>query len=208
MPTTALSPSRHGLAYDFAHLETLDEITVEMIRDFLDHYWSESAPATRRNRLAIVKSFFAWGVEERGLGESPAAKVKPPKPTNVERSAYTPETIDQLVRAQPTLRDQIAIQLLGRLALRKNELRLMRVNDVDLGRGTIRIHGKGGKVVVLPMGFPDLKTDLEVPRRPSPRGVPALSEGRPVETDGLHLNAPLVQTRPGTRRTADHDQNP
>ena len=38
----------------------------------------------------------------------------------------------------------------------------MKVKDVDLGRGTILIHGKGGKIVILPIGFPDLKTDLEV----------------------------------------------
>jgi integrase/recombinase XerC len=133
-----------------------------MVRDFLDEHWGETAPATRRNRLAIVKSFFAWAVEERGLGESPAARIKPPKRANVERSAYAPDIIDRLIRAQPSLRDQIALQLLGRLALRKNELRLLQVKDVDLGRGTIRVHGKGGKVVVLPIGFPDLKTDLEV----------------------------------------------
>jgi hypothetical protein len=59
------------LAYDFAHLDSLDQVTTEMVRDFLDEHWGEAAPATRRNRLAIVKSFFAWAVEERGLGESP-----------------------------------------------------------------------------------------------------------------------------------------
>ena len=150
------------LSYDFAHVATLDQITTEMLRDFLDEHWGESKPATRRNRLAIVKSFFAWAVEERGVGENPAAKIKPPKRANVERQAYAPTIIDQLVRAQPTLRDQIGIQLLGRLAFRKNELRLLKVKDVDLGHSTIRIHGKSGKIVVLPIGFQDLKADLEV----------------------------------------------
>ena len=178
------------LAYDFAHIETLNEITVEMIRDFLDRHWGETAPATRRNRLAIVKSFFAWAVDERGLGESPAAKIKPPKRVSVDRQAYTPETIDQLVRAQPSLRDQIAIQLLGRLALRKNELRLMKVKDVDLGRGTIRIHGKGGKVVVLPIGFADLKTDIEVHlvgRHPEEYVLyPKADPSRPMDAASMH----------------------
>lgn len=156
----------------------------------LDHHWGESASATRRNRLAIVRSFFKWAVEERGLGESPAAKIKPPKRTNVERSAYTPELIDQLARAQPTLRDQIAIQLLGRLALRKNELRLMKVKDIDLGRGTILIHGKGGKIVILPIGFPDLKTDLEVHlvgRDPEEYLIyPKADTSRPMDPGSMH----------------------
>ena len=39
---------------------------------------------------------------------------------------------------------------------------MLRVGDFDLGRGTVRVHGKGGKVVVLPLGFKTLKRDLEV----------------------------------------------
>ena len=41
-------------------------------------------------------------------------------------------------------------------------MRLVRVGDFDLGRGTVRVHGKGGKVVVLSLGFKTLKRDLEV----------------------------------------------
>ena len=120
-----------------------------------------TAPATRRNRLSIVRSFFAWAVDELGVGENPAERIKPPKRKSVEREAYAPDVIEALRRAQPSLRDQIAIQLLGRLALRKNELRLLKVRDVDLGKGTFTVHGKGGKVVVMPIAFADLKSDLE-----------------------------------------------
>jgi len=45
------------------------------------------------------------------------------------------------------MREQIAVQLLGLLGLRKNELRLLQVKDFDLGKGTFIIHGKGQKVV-------------------------------------------------------------
>ena len=48
--------------------------------------------------------------------------------------------------------------MLGRLALRKNELRLLKVGDFDLAHGNV----KGGKVVVLPIGFAELKRDLEL----------------------------------------------
>ena len=126
------------LAYDHAHYQALDEFTTEALRDFLDEHWGEAAPATRRNRLAIVKSFFRWAVEERGLGENPAERIKPPEEGRVDRQAYAPDVIEKLRRAQPTLRDQICVQLLGRLALRKNELRLLRVGDFDLGAGHVR----------------------------------------------------------------------
>jgi hypothetical protein len=31
-----------------------------------------------------------------------------------------------------------------------------------MGRGTVRVHGKGGKIAVLPLDFKRLKRDLEV----------------------------------------------
>ena len=58
------------------------------------------------------------------------------------------------------LRDQVAIQLLARLGLRRNELRLLRVKDIDLAAGLIEIQGKGGKRAILPIGFKDLQRDL------------------------------------------------
>jgi site-specific recombinase XerD len=178
------------LAYDHAHLASVGEITTEMVRDFLDEHWGESAPATRRHRLSVVKSFFAWCVDERGLGENPAAKIKPPKKRDVERRAYKPDLIEQLRRAQPTLRDQAAIQLLGLLGLRKNELRLLKVDDFDLGRGTLLIHGKGGKVAVMPLGFQQLKDDLHLhllTRQPGEFFLyPKNNTGRPMTLPSLH----------------------
>jgi site-specific recombinase XerD len=153
------------LSYDFAHLGSLGELTTEMLRDFLDEHWGDSSPATRRQRLAAVKSFFRWAVEERGVGDNPIEKVKAPEGKSVERQAYAPDMIDALRDAQPSLRDQIAVQLLGRLALRRNELRLLRVGDFDLSRGTVRVHGKGGKIVVLPLGFKTLKLPRRTRRR-------------------------------------------
>ena len=67
------------LSYDFAHLPALEELTTEDLRDFLDQHWGEAAPATRRQRLAAVKSFMRWAVDERGLPESPIEKVKAPE---------------------------------------------------------------------------------------------------------------------------------
>jgi site-specific recombinase XerD len=61
--------------------------------DFLDEHWGDAAPATRRNRLAIVKSFFRFCCEERGLETNPAERIKPPKRASVERQAYAPDVI-------------------------------------------------------------------------------------------------------------------
>lgn len=151
------------LAYAYAHFTSLDEFTIEDLRDFLDEKWGEAMPTTRARHLAAINSFFNWAVEEgRGVEVNPAARIKRPKRANVERQGYAPAVIETLRRAQPTLRDQIGIQLLGMLGLRRNELRLLRLQDFDLGKGTVLVHGKGGKVSVMPLGFASLKTDLEL----------------------------------------------
>jgi site-specific recombinase XerD len=149
------------LSSDFAHRE-LHDVTLDDLREFLDDHWGESAPATRRQRLAAVKSFFAWAQSERGIPEHPIARVRPPKVTDVSRNAYAPDVIEKLREAQPTLRDQICVQLCGRLGLRRNELRLIQVGDFNLAHGTVKVHAKGGHIHRVPLGFPSLKTDIEV----------------------------------------------
>jgi len=41
-------------------------------------------------------------------------------------------------------------------------LRLLQVADFDLGKGTFIVHGKGGKVMVMPIAFDDLAEDLRL----------------------------------------------
>ena len=182
------------LSVDFAHLQTLDEFTTDDVMGFLEEHWGDSAPATKANRLFAVKSFFRWAVEEGRAEKNPAASLRAPKVRrNQERHAYPPDAIHNLIVAQPNLRDQIALQLLGRLGLRKNELRLLRLRDFDLSsgnRGTVLVHGKGDKDVVLPLGFERLQDDLKfflVNRNLSeyllyPRGHP----DRPMDPASVH----------------------
>jgi integrase len=67
------------------------------------------------------------------------------------------------VAGQERLRDQAAILLLGRLGLRREDLRLLQVADIDLGRDELYLrHAKGGEEHVLPIAFPNVKEALYV----------------------------------------------
>jgi site-specific recombinase XerC len=146
---------------DFAGLERFAAPDgSELIREFLDRRWGESAPATKQNRLSIVRSFFRWAAEEGRITANPTIGIRGPRVRSIERSAYPRETIQRLVGSQGSLRDQCALQLLARMGLRKNELRLLQLKHVDLTRNLLTVQGKGGKVAVLPLGFADLREDL------------------------------------------------
>jgi site-specific recombinase XerD len=124
----------------------------ELIEDFLARHWADAAAATRANRLAAVKSFFAWGVGRGLISWSPAAGIQGPRVRNRQRHAHGMAMLKQLVYEQPQLRDRIGLQLLSRLGLRKNELRLIRLADFNLPTSEVLVHGKGGKDAVLPYG--------------------------------------------------------
>jgi integrase len=68
--------------------------------------------------------------------------------------------VKAIIEAQPELRDRVAIALMARHGLRKNELRLLRWRDFDLQTGLMRLQAKGGKRPEVPIVFEDLLADL------------------------------------------------
>ena len=90
-----------------------------MVRAFLDRHWQNKSAATRRQRLAIMRSFLTWLVGEGLLGANPTQNIKPPKLKRKARGVFSREDLDALVAAQPSLRDQVALLLLVWLGLRR-----------------------------------------------------------------------------------------
>jgi len=183
------------LAIDHMDLELRDfepPIGTERVAEFLHRHWAEASPPTRANRLHAVRSFFRWAVDEGRMAANPAAAIRPPRGRQAERQAHSRNEIQQIIGAQETLRDQVAIQLLARLGLRKNELRVLRIKDIDLGAGLITVHGKGGKQAVLPIGFKDLRRDLYLHitaerRQPDEYLLyPKQARTRPMDAASLH----------------------
>lgn len=124
----------------------------EYLREFLDAEWGGAAAATKRQRASIVRAFFKWASLERRIPYDPAATLRSPKGrSRAPRQAYPIAALHQLVAAQDSLRDQVAVQLLCRMGLRKNELRLIQWRDIDLVRGYVLAHGKGGKDELVPL---------------------------------------------------------
>lgn len=169
-------------------------VGTELLRDFLDRHWGSCAPKTRARHTAMLRSLFAWGVGEGRLGWNPAAPIKAPRGRGArERVAYNIGTLHRLVSRQDTLRDQCALQLLCRMGLRKNELRLLTLGDVDLTRSLLVVHGKGGHVAVLPLAIPSLRRDLELylqERAPFHPGeyllYPRSDKRRPMDPASVH----------------------
>jgi len=137
---------------------------VEYLRDFLDRHWGGCLPNTRKRHLSALKSLCEWATDAGVMDWNAAASIKPPRNRSggVERVAYGVKTLHLLVTRQPSMRDQCALQLLCRMGLRKNELRLLTLGDIDLVRNLLVVHGKGGKVAVMPLAIKSLQEDLRL----------------------------------------------
>ncbi len=134
----------------------------DLLERFLHLHWGDKAETTRALRWKTLNLFFAWCVERNIIDTNPMKgirKPRNPKPMK-ERQAYNAELVRQLIDLQPTLRDRCALCLL-RLALRKNDLRMIQLRDIDLALDIVWLnHAKGGKRHQLPIVFDDLRSDL------------------------------------------------
>lgn len=157
------------LTLEFRDYERLEDFSgpssVDLLNGFLVRYWGDAAEATMEQRIAVLKSFFDWAFAVGKIGRDPTLTIKAPRRRERIRRARELEEIRRIARAQvdsphPT-RDEAAFLLLGRLALRKNDLRELRLRDIDLAHDLIYIRrGKGGKPAEVPIVFRDVRDAL------------------------------------------------
>jgi integrase/recombinase XerC len=117
-----------------------------LIRDFLRAKYAEVQGNTWNTRLATVKALFKWAFEEGRIDHNPAAMLRYRTVPESERQAHAPSVIEKIVRAQDERRDRIGVQLLGRMALRRNELRVFQFRHLDIDTQVLTVYGKGGTV--------------------------------------------------------------
>jgi integrase len=133
----------------------------ELLQDFLHRRYRNRAPGTRKKGRAQLRSFFAWATRLDKLERYPAERLTRPRQAKpASRRASSPNKIQAIIEAQPDLRDRVAIGLMARHGLRKDELRRLRWRDIDLEAGLVQLHAKGGKRPTIPIVFPDLLADL------------------------------------------------
>jgi integrase/recombinase XerD len=83
-------------------------------------------------------------MEYLGLRENLRGFELPKRPSELPRY-LTPEEVQAMIDAAGNLRDKLIVSLLYCTGVRVSELVGIRVSDVDLEEGSIRVRGKGGR---------------------------------------------------------------
>lgn len=122
----------------------------------------KASPRTVHHYYSSLRAFFNWTVKEGFLQESTLAKVKLPKAKSKVIQPYSLEQIKKLLGVCDhdfengakflATRNKTIILMLLDSGLRLSELSNVKVQDIDTGRGWIKVLGKGGKERVVRIG--------------------------------------------------------
>lgn len=124
------------------------------------------APASIRRKISTLKSFYRYWRRSKPNLADPTKGIRTPKlqkrlPITIDATA-----MQRLLASFPmemdfsTARDKVVLELLYGTGLRRSELLALRLSDVSLAEGRIRIKGKGDKERLVPFG-PAVQSALE-----------------------------------------------
>lgn len=144
-------------------LDAPDALTVRSLRSFLANAQTRGrARSTIARRITAVSGFTNWLARTGRAAEDPGARLERPRaqrvlPT-VLRHADIRALFDDFVADDAQgLRDLAILELLYASGSRVGELVGLDVDDLDGGRQTVRVFGKGGKERVVPVGRPAME---------------------------------------------------
>jgi len=113
--------------------------------------------STGNRRLAVLRRFYRWAVRERVAADDPTVRLR-----GARRAARFPRTISEAqveaLLAAPDdsvalgLRDRAMFELLYATGLRVSELVNLKLSELSLTEGLVRVIGKGSKERIVPLG--------------------------------------------------------
>ena len=134
---------------------SLLEAREEHLSRFLASRRGRTSSAARR--LSTLKRFYAWCLRERKIKANPTVKLDPPKRAPRFPKTLSEADVEALLAAPDAntplgMRDRAMFEVLYAAGLRVSELIGLKVFEVNLDAGVLRIMGKGSKERLVPLG--------------------------------------------------------
>ncbi|MEJ5366821.1 MAG: site-specific tyrosine recombinase XerD [Bryobacteraceae bacterium] len=132
-------------------------VSAEDVRGYLDAMREARLSArTAARRLSALRQFFRFLLLEGRIGEDPTALLSAPKTWRNLPKYLTAAQVEGLLEAPEAtargIRDKAMLETLYATGLRVSELVSLRLADVNLDLGFVRVTGKGGKQRLVPLG--------------------------------------------------------
>ncbi len=135
-----------------------DSVTRSDIERYLSAQFTEQARASSVNRrLSTLKRFYRWRVESGSLLESPCTLIDAPRTARYLPKNLSEKQVEDLLDAPNTStalgeRDRAMLETLYASGLRVSELVGLKLIQVNLEQGLVKLIGKGSKERIVPLG--------------------------------------------------------
>jgi integrase/recombinase XerC len=202
-------------------VENVGQLELELFRDWL---WQGStsglAKSTLARRSAAARSLSAWLRRAGVTPTDPAVRLRAPKSDHHLPRVLTRAQVETVFADLAALastgdvsaaRDLAVVELLYASALRVSELVGLDLGDIDSGRLTARVMGKGSKERVVPFGIPAqralvqyLEVRDKLVTRPSSAVFLGARGGRLGARAVYELVASILATIPGSGPSGPH----
>jgi integrase/recombinase XerC len=218
----SLGPRAFALTPDderpLADLPTLKRARKQEVRAFLAHVQTQGgSPRTSARKLASIRAAYKYFVRAGLLEEDPAAVVKSPKLARELPDVLSIPEVTALLEAPNVAeplgaRDHALLETLYSSGIRASEAAGLRVDDIDLARGLMRVLGKRKKERVAHLGshairalksFLAVRVELGAPRHPT---VFVNARGGPLTTRSIQriVERYVREVLPGRDEVSPH----
>jgi integrase/recombinase XerD len=135
----------------------LDQAVQADIQQYLAVRFPQSKPRSISRLIASLRRFYRHALREGRITLDPTLQIDSPKLPRSLPKSLNEEEVDALLNAPDTvqpigMRDRAMLELLYACGLRVSELVGLKVTEVSLQEGVIRVTGKGSKTRLVPMG--------------------------------------------------------
>ena len=151
-----------------------------ILKAYLNHLYTQNLSGRSIARhLSAIRSFFHFLVADEKVAVDPTEHLSSPRQWSAIPKFLNREQIEKLIHAPDSrkpggLRDRAMLELLYATGIRVTELIQLRMSNLDMGLGLVRVTGKGNKQRIVPVHAAALRAISEY----IASGRPLLLKGR------------------------------
>ena len=139
------------------HPATLQQAQEVDIQRYFAERHAQTRATTANRRLTVLRRYFRWALREQLVVADPTLRLEAAKQALRVPKTLTEAQVEALLAAPDTStplgqRDRTMLELMYASGLRVSELVEMKVFDVSLSEGVLRVMGKGSKERLVPFG--------------------------------------------------------
>jgi integrase/recombinase XerD len=139
------------------HPQVLQQTQETDIQRYFAERHAQTRATTANRRLTVLRRYFRWALREQLVAADPTLRLEAAKQALRVPKTLTEAQVEALLAAPDTStplgqRDRTMLELMYASGLRVSELVEMKVFDVSLSEGVLRVMGKGSKERLVPFG--------------------------------------------------------